>query len=100
MRRCAILFAVVSLWLPVTAFSQTRTPEAALNHFENAEKKIKKGDLDGAIAGAIGGGVVGQLVGTFAGQAVESWVGDIAGGAVGGAILMILVGVIRNMTAK
>src|SRR5688572_11296329 len=49
MRRCAILFAVVSLWLPVTAFSQTRTPEAAVNHFENAEKKIDKGDLDGAI---------------------------------------------------
>ena len=49
MRRCAILFAVVSLWLPVTAFSQTRTPEAALNHFQNAEKKIDKGDLDGAI---------------------------------------------------
>src|ERR1041384_6891778 len=49
MRRCAILFAIVSLLLPVTAFSQTRTPEAALNHFQNAEKKIKKGDLDGAI---------------------------------------------------
>jgi hypothetical protein len=49
MRRCAILFAVVSLWLPVTAFSQTRTPEAALNHFQNAAKKLDKGDLDGAI---------------------------------------------------
>src|SRR5215216_1675872 len=49
MRRCALLFAVVSLWLPVTAFSQTRTPEAALNHFQNAVKKNNNGDLDGAI---------------------------------------------------
>ena len=49
MRRCAILFAVVSLWLPVTAFSQMRTPEAAVNHFENALKKTNNGDLDGAI---------------------------------------------------
>ena len=49
MRRCAIFFAVVSLWLPVTAFSQTRTPEAAVNHFQNAMKKGDRGDLDGAI---------------------------------------------------
>src|SRR2546423_4277007 len=49
MRRCAILFAIVSLWLPVTAFAQTQTPEAALNLFQNAVKKTKNGDLDGAI---------------------------------------------------
>jgi hypothetical protein len=40
------------------------------------------------------------LVGTLAGQAVEGWVGNIGGGAIGGAILMILVGVIKNMTSK
>ena len=49
MRRYAILFALVSLLLPVTVFSQTRTPEAAVNHFKNALKKSGNGDLDGAI---------------------------------------------------
>src|SRR5689334_10696025 len=49
MRRCALLFAFVSLCLPITAFAQTRTPEAAVNHFNNASKKIDGGDLDGAI---------------------------------------------------
>ncbi|HXQ32890.1 MAG TPA: tetratricopeptide repeat protein, partial [Anaerolineales bacterium] len=49
MRRYAILFALVSLLLPVTVFSQTRTPEAAVNHYKNALKKSGNGDLDGAI---------------------------------------------------
>src|SRR5215203_6898687 len=49
MRRYAILFAVVSLLLPVTAFAQRQTPEAALNLFKNALKKTGNGDLDGAI---------------------------------------------------
>src|SRR5437868_928151 len=49
MRRFAILFALISLWLPVTAFAQTQTPEAALNLFQNAVNKTKNGDLDGAI---------------------------------------------------
>ena len=49
MRRYAMLFAVVSLFLPATVFSQTPTPEAALSHFKNALKKSGKGDLDGAI---------------------------------------------------
>src|SRR6476659_3274349 len=49
MRRCALLFAVVSLCLSIPVFSQTRTPEAALNHYKNANKKTDKGDLDGAI---------------------------------------------------
>jgi hypothetical protein len=31
---------------------------------------------------------------------VEGWVGDIGGGVVGGIILTLLVGVIKNMTAK
>src|SRR5215217_3023978 len=49
MRRCALLFAFVSLCLPIAAFGQTRTPEAAVNHFNNATRKINGGDLDGAI---------------------------------------------------
>ena len=49
MRRYAIFFALVSLLLPVTAFSQARTPDAAVNHFKNGSKKIGSGDLDGAI---------------------------------------------------
>src|SRR5215213_1789493 len=49
MRRSALLFAVVSLCLPMTVFSQTRTPEAAVNQFNKATKKIEAGDLDGAI---------------------------------------------------
>ena len=49
MRRYAILFALVSLLLPATAFAQGRTPEAALNHFKNALKKTGNGDFDGAI---------------------------------------------------
>src|SRR5215216_3419443 len=49
MRRYAILFALVSLLLPITVFSQARTPEAALNHFKNALKKGDTGDFEGAI---------------------------------------------------
>ena len=49
MRRYAFPFALVCLLLPITVFSQTRTPEAALNHFNNAMKKGGNGDLDGAI---------------------------------------------------
>ena len=49
MRRYAISFALVSLLLPATVFSQTRTPEAAVGHFNNALKKSGNGDLDGAI---------------------------------------------------
>jgi tetratricopeptide (TPR) repeat protein len=49
MRRYAILFAVVFLLLPLTVYSQSRTPEAALNLFKNALKKGGSGDLDGAI---------------------------------------------------
>src|ERR1043165_4480684 len=49
MRRYAILFALVSLLLPITVFSQARTPEAAVNLFKNAMKKGGSGDLDGAI---------------------------------------------------
>src|SRR5215218_4557493 len=49
MLRSALLFALVSLLLPVTVFSQARTPEAAVNHFKNALKKNGNGDLDGAI---------------------------------------------------
>src|ERR1044072_1370610 len=49
MRRYAILFALVSLLLPATVFSQTRTPEAAVNHYKTALKKSGNGDFDGAI---------------------------------------------------
>lgn len=49
MRRCALLFAFVSLCLPVTVLSQARTPDAAIYHFNNANKKIDNGDFDGAI---------------------------------------------------
>src|SRR5678815_1967496 len=49
MRRYAIPFVLVSLLLPITVFSQSRTPDAAVNHFKNALKKSGNGDLDGAI---------------------------------------------------
>src|SRR5215204_3471275 len=49
MRRFVIPFALLCLLLPITVFSQPRTPEAALNHFKNALKKSGNGDLEGAI---------------------------------------------------
>ena len=49
MRRYAISFALVSLLLPITVFSQTRTPDAAVNHFKSALKKSENGDFDSAI---------------------------------------------------
>ena len=49
MRRYAILFALVSLFIPVTAFAQSQAPEAAINLFKNAVRKSGNGDLDGAI---------------------------------------------------
>src|SRR6476619_7802651 len=49
MRRYATPFALVFLLLPITVYSQSRTPEAAVNLFKNALKKTGNGDLDGAI---------------------------------------------------
>jgi tetratricopeptide (TPR) repeat protein len=49
MRRFAILLGLVSLLLPVNAYAQPKTPEAAVNLFNNALRKTGNGDLDGAI---------------------------------------------------
>src|SRR5262245_10355221 len=65
-----------------------------------AAQQYSLGTFGNAIAGAIGGGIGGQRLGAVAGSAVEGWVGNIGGGALGGAILMILVGVLKDMTSK
>jgi tetratricopeptide (TPR) repeat protein len=49
MRRALFLFFVLALTFSCFNFVQAQTPDAAINHFRNAEKKTAKGDLDGAI---------------------------------------------------
>ncbi len=65
-----------------------------------ALKRYTLGTLGNTIAGVVGGGIGGQILGGVIGSAVEGFVGDIASGAVGGAILMVIVGVVKQMMGK
>lgn len=68
------------------------------------------GTLGNTIAGVVGGGLGGQILGQLmnhpaadavAGAAASgNLVSNIAGGGIGGAVLMIVVGIIKNMMNK
>ena len=52
------------------------------------------------IAGILGGGIGAQILGPLIESAAEGILGDIASGTIGGAVLMIIVGVVKQMMGK
>jgi uncharacterized membrane protein YeaQ/YmgE (transglycosylase-associated protein family) len=73
-----------------------------------ALKDYSLGTLGNSIAGVVGGGVGGWLLQSLVPALAQTasttdWssvVGQVAGGGVGGAVLMIVVGVVKNMMGK
>jgi uncharacterized membrane protein YeaQ/YmgE (transglycosylase-associated protein family) len=63
-------------------------------------KKYSLGMLGNSIAGILGGGIGAQILGPMIASAAEGILGDIASGTIGGAVLMIIVGVIKQMMGK
>ena len=74
----------------------------------SALKDYSLGTVGNSIAGLIGCGIGGQILQALVPALAQTasttdWgavLGQVAGGGVGGAILMIIAGVIKNMTAK
>jgi len=74
----------------------------------SALKDYSLGTLGNSIAGAVGGGVGGWLLQSLVPALAQTasttdWsavVGQVASGGVGGAVLMIVVGVLKNMMGK
>ena len=70
--------------------------------------KYNLGTLGNSIVGILGGGLGGQLLGMLGaggaaaagGLDIGSIVSNVAGGGVGGAVLMIIVGLIRQVMNK
>jgi uncharacterized membrane protein YeaQ/YmgE (transglycosylase-associated protein family) len=73
-----------------------------------ALKDYSLGTLGNSVAGIVGGGVGGWLLSAVVPAMAQTastmdWsavVGQVASGGVGGAILMIVVGVVKNMMGK
>lgn len=73
-------------------------------------KNQSLGTVGNTIAGVVGGGLGGKILGSLmnsgamdaAGAAVQggSMIANVAGGGIGGAVLMIVVGIIKNMMNK
>ena len=67
-------------------------------------KNLSLGPVGNAIAGIVGGGIGGQVLGAMMGgggaAATGSVLGSVAGGGIGGIIVMVIVGVIKNMMGK
>ena len=63
-------------------------------------KKYSMGTLGNSIAGILGGGIGAQILGPLIATAAEGVLGDVASGTIGGALLMIIVGVIKQMMGK
>jgi hypothetical protein len=67
-------------------------------------KQYNLGTLGNSIAGIVGGGLGGQLLGMLmgggasgGGMDIGSLVAQVAGGGVGGGILLVVVGLVRQM---
>lgn len=77
-----------------------------------AMKDRSLGMLGNSIAGLVGGGIGGKILGGLlggggavatdaaAGLDIGAIVGQIASGGVGGGVVMIVVGIVKNMMAK
>ena len=67
-------------------------------------KQYSLGTLGNSIAGIVGGGIGGQMLNAVMGggsaaaiSGLGSVLGNVAGGGIGGIVIMIIVGVIKNM---
>ena len=67
-------------------------------------KNLSLGPIGNAIAGIVGGGIGGQILGAMMGgggaAATGSVLGSVAGGGIGGIVVMVIVGVIKNLMGK
>jgi uncharacterized membrane protein YeaQ/YmgE (transglycosylase-associated protein family) len=70
-------------------------------------KNLNLGVLGNSIAGIVGGGVGGQLLSMLgtapdaaAGLDISSILTSVASGGAGGGVVMVIVGIIKNMMAK
>lgn len=69
--------------------------------------KYSQGNLVNVIAGLVGGGVGGQILSQLLGTAVggggmdiASILGNVASSGVGGGLLIVIIGVIKNLLKK
>lgn len=71
-------------------------------------KNFSLGTLLNAVVGVVGGGLGSQLLGfggammgaDGAGLDIGALIGNVAGSGVGGGILMVIVGIVKNMISK
>jgi hypothetical protein len=65
-------------------------------------KNFSLGTAGNSIAGILGGAGGGQLLGSLigGGGAAGGIIGQLAGGAAGGGVLMVIVGIVRQMMNK
>jgi uncharacterized membrane protein YeaQ/YmgE (transglycosylase-associated protein family) len=67
-------------------------------------KKISLGVLGNSVAGVLGGGIGSQILGGLLGGGTSAtgggMLGSVLGSGVGGAVLMVIVGIIKNMLMK
>ena len=70
-------------------------------------KKFSLGTLWNSVVGILGGGIGGQILamalgvgGGGASLDIGTIIGNIAGGSVGGGVLMIIIGLVRQIMAK
>lgn len=67
-------------------------------------KKISLGVLGNSVAGILGGGIgsqiLGGLLGGGAGAAGGGVLGSVLGSGIGGGVLMVIIGIIKNMLMK
>ncbi len=67
-------------------------------------KKISMGVLGNSLAGILGGGLGGQILGGLVGMPtgggslhIGSILGQVASGGVGGGVVMVIIGMLKNM---
>jgi hypothetical protein len=67
-------------------------------------KKISMGVLGNSLAGILGGGLGGQILGGLRGMPtggssldIGSILGQVASGGVGGGVVMVIIGMLKNM---
>ena len=65
-----------------------------------ALKNLSLGTVGNSIAGILGGGIGGQLLAFIGAGGLDGIAGSLASGGVGGAVLMAIIGVIKNASAK
>ncbi len=60
-------------------------------------KNLSLGTAGNSIAGILGGGIGGQLLSALGAGGLDGIVGQLASGGVGGAVLMMVIGLLKQM---